>query len=183
MSCCGAFVMPTELVSPARPGNKPEPRHLTGRHVLLMMIAFFAVIAAVNAFMIAQALRTMPGVETKSAYEASQNYNRELGRIAEQDRRGWQVDVSATGLGKGAPLVVEARDREGRPLVGLEGKVLLERPADARFDRRLALVEQGGGRYIADAGALEPGQWQIEVDLNQGGQRLFTSRRKVLLAH
>ena len=45
-------------------------RPLTGRTVLICLIAFFAVVAIVNGIMIRAAISTFGGVETGSAYQA-----------------------------------------------------------------------------------------------------------------
>lgn len=189
MSCCGAFAMPVELtpgrLEGARPGSG-EParpaRPITGRDVLFCMIAFFAVIIAVNIVMMVLAIRTMPGLETKSAYEASQRFNRELDKIAAQDGRAWQVDIALGDAAKGIPFAIEARDRDGRPLAGLDVIVRFERPADQRFDQRIALEAHGAGRYLAARPALAPGQWIVTAEIARGGEVMFVSRRKLVLA-
>jgi nitrogen fixation protein FixH len=169
--------MPIDLMPPARPGPRPV-RVLTGRHVLFALIAFFAVVFGVNLVMMTLALRTMPGTQTRSAYEASQRFNHELDRIAAQDRRGWQVEIGLAALAGGGPVAVEARDREGNVLSGLEAMAQFERPADARFDQRIMLTERGGGRYAGVPESLAPGQWLLTVTLAREGETLFVSRRK-----
>lgn len=171
--------MPVELRSDVPP--RPERQGLTGRHVLFAMIAFFAVIGAVNAVMIYLAVHTMPGTTVKSAYESSQGFNRALDAIAAQDRLGWQVDVATTGLHSGAPLNVHIRDRNGEAISGLEVQVRVERPTDARLDRRLKLVEAGGGRYGAALPDLTAGQWTLIIEIYRGENRQFVSERRIVM--
>jgi nitrogen fixation protein FixH len=171
--------MPVELQSAAP--RAPERSGLTGRHVLFGLIAFFAVIFAVNATMMVLAIRTMPGTQVKSAYEASQHYNRELDAIAAQDRLGWQVDIATTGIRSGSPLNIHVRDRHGEALSGLTVRVSVERPTDARFDRTLSLADLGGGRYSAALPDLAPGQWMLGVEILRGDQRQFVSERRLIL--
>lgn len=171
--------MPVELRSANPP--QPEKQGLTGRHVLIGMIAFFAVIGAVNAVMIYLAINTMPGTQVKSAYEASQGFNRGLDAIAAQDKLGWQVDVATTGLHSGAPLNVHVRDRNGEAMAGLEVRVRVERPTDARLDRKLTLVETGGGRYSAALPELVAGQWTLIIEIFRGDTRRFVSERRIVL--
>jgi nitrogen fixation protein FixH len=44
-----------------------RPRKLTGRHVLLGLVAFFGVVFAVNAVLVRAAISTFGGVETVSS--------------------------------------------------------------------------------------------------------------------
>ena len=171
--------MPVELRSATPP--RPEKQGLTGRHVLFGMIAFFAVIGAVNATMMYLAIKSMPGTTVKSAYEASQTFNRGLDAIAAQDRLGWQVDVTTTGLHSGAPLNVHIRDRNGEAISGLDVQVRVERPLDAHLDRRLKLAETGGGRYVAAIPELAAGQWTLIVEIFRGESRQFVSERRIML--
>jgi nitrogen fixation protein FixH len=176
--------MPVDLHSPAPKVLEPkavETFELTGRHVLISLILFFGVIATVNFTMMNLAIRTMPGTDVKSSYEASQQFNRRLDTIAEQDRRGWQVDIATGGIRSGSPLNVHVRDRAGEALGGLTITALIERPATARDDRRLALADLGAGRYAAAMPTIAPGQWVITVEIRRDEERLFVSQRRVLI--
>ena len=164
------------------PAPKSSEFRLSGRHVLLMMLAFFGVIAAVNAVMMTLAIRTMPGLEVKSAYEASQTYNAGLNSIAAQDQRGWKVEIWSAGIAKGAPLRVAILDAAGKPVSGLGGEARFERPTDKRMDQVFPLRETGEGIYEASIPALEPGQWDMAVELLRDHKRMFVSRRRVVLA-
>ncbi|MCA0400723.1 MAG: FixH family protein [Proteobacteria bacterium] len=175
--------MPVELpTSRLAPSSGPEkaPRKITGTHVLVALVAFFAVIFAVNMVMMTLALRTMPGIEVKSAYEASQRFNRELEAAQAQDQLGWQVDVVTARLKSGV-LGVELRDKTGAPLGGLEVFARIERPTDAKLDQRIKLFVEGPGRYGAEFPPLATGQWLLTIEARQGGARRFLSQRKVLL--
>ncbi|OYU47244.1 MAG: nitrogen fixation protein FixH [Rhizobiales bacterium PAR1] len=179
MTCCGAFVMPVEL-------NPPMPKptksfELKGWHVLAMLVTFFAVIFAVNFTMMNLAIRTMPGTDVKSSFEASQHFNGQLDAIAAQDSRGWQVDIATGAIRSGAPLQVSVRDKAGEALGGLGVSARIERPADARFDKKLSLGDLGGGRYSVDLPQLGAGQWLLTVEISRGADRLFVSQRRVLL--
>ena len=53
-------------------------RPLTGRTVLLCLIAFFAVVSIVNGIMIRAAISTFGGLETGSAYQAGQAFTHDI---------------------------------------------------------------------------------------------------------
>ena len=53
----------------SKPVVSPSP--LTGRKVLLMLVAFFGVVIGVNVIMMKLAIQTLPGTEVDSAYSAS----------------------------------------------------------------------------------------------------------------
>jgi nitrogen fixation protein FixH len=171
--------MPVELTPPmTKPAKSFE---LKGWHVLAMLVTFFAVIFAVNFTMMSLALRTMPGTDVKSSFEASQHFNGQLDAIAAQDSRGWQVDIGTATLRSGAPFQVSVRDRAGEALGGLTVTARIERPTDARFDQKLGLRDLGAGQYSADLPRLGAGQWQLTVEISRGAERLFVSQRRILL--
>jgi nitrogen fixation protein FixH len=176
--------MPVDLHSPVSKILEPKVAktfELTGRHVLISLILFFGVIATVNFTMMNLAIRTMPGSEVKSSYEASQQFNRRLDTIAEQDRRGWQVDIATGNIHPGSPLDVHVRNREGEAIGGLTITALIERPATARDDRRLALADLGAGRYAAVMPTIAPGQWVVTVEIRRDEEKLFVSQRRILI--
>ena len=66
-------------------------RPVTGRMVLVCLIAFFGVVARRNALMIRAAVSTFGGVETASSYQAGLAFEREVAAARAQDERDWQV--------------------------------------------------------------------------------------------
>lgn len=185
MSCCGAYVMPVELPSKTLAEGTPRPAEgagfvLTGRHVILMLMAFFGVIGLVNAYFITVALKTLPGVEVKSPFEQNQKFNKGLEAIASQDLKGWQVDVITGGLKHATPLTVQLRDRAGVAILGMKVFVTLQRPTDARFDNQLELREQGNGVYAVPLPDMAPGLWRIAVEVKRGNEREFYSEGRIV---
>lgn len=163
------------------PGQEPKPQgewRLTGRMVLFSLIAFFTVVSAVNATMIYMALQTMPGVDVKSAYEASQNFNREIARANAQTERGWQVDGDFADATKRGRLTLRFRDKAGEPLRGLQVEILIGHPADRKADRRVMLEEIAPGQYAAPFEAAH-GVRDIEIQAKAGGQGVFRARERI----
>jgi nitrogen fixation protein FixH len=167
-----------DLGSEAR--REKPPRPLTGRMVLLYLVAFFGVVFAVNGVMIHEALSTLSGLDTDSAYQAGLQYEREVALAKAQDARRWHVDAKVTPAAAGARLDITARDAAGQLLSGLEAAAIFERPTDRRLDQDVALVEDGGGRFHGSA-ALEPGQWDLIIEFSRQGEQLFRSRNRVVL--
>ena len=56
----------------------PAKRPLSGRTVLLWLLAFFGVVIGINTVMIALAIGTMPGLETEKPYQAGVSYYAEI---------------------------------------------------------------------------------------------------------
>jgi nitrogen fixation protein FixH len=164
----------------------PRPltgRPLTGRMVLMMLLAFFGIVIGVNITMMRLAIATLPGTEVDSAYSASIGYEKEILAARDQAARDWRVDAHVVRRSDGAAtLEVEARDKNGQPVLGLSVQSRLERPTDKRADLAVALAEAEGGFYRGSAGAVAPGQWDLVIEADAaGGKRMFLSKNRVIL--
>jgi nitrogen fixation protein FixH len=163
-----------------RPPVSPKP--LTGRKVLVILVAFFVVVFGVNFLMATLAIDTLPGTEVDSAYSASLAYEKEIAAAHDQDARKWKVDAhiqrSPDG---GATLQVEARDSNGLPMSGLKFQGRFERPTDRRADQTVSLAEVARGIYRGSAPTVAPGQWDLVLEGDTAGQRVFLSKNRVLL--
>ncbi len=157
-------------------------RPITGRFVLIAVVSFFAVVIGVNMVMIRFAIATLPGTEVDSAYSASLAYQREIQAAQQQDRRDWRVDAHIERHADGtARLNVDARAQDGAPLAGLSVFGRLERPIDRRADQAFEMNEQGGGSYRGIAHGIAAGQWELVIEADRDGKRLFLSRNRVVL--
>ena len=162
--------------------SSASPKPLTGRKVLAMLIAFFGVVIAVNVTMMKLAILTLPGTEVDSAYTASLGYEKEIIAAHDQDARHWQVDARVRrGTDGGATLEVEARDSGGKPMTGLKFQGRFERPTDKRADLPVDLAEVGIGVYRGTAPSIAPGQWDLVLEGDAAGRRMFLSKNRVLL--
>ncbi len=179
MSCCGGFAMPIDL--PALPPTPRAPFRLSGRFVLFAMIGFFVVVAGVNAVMMTIAIRTMPGVDVKSAYETSQRFNQEIARMRAQAERGWHVDADLRRDGGAEVVAVTFSDKSGQPVAGLSVDVRLEHPARRGSDRQLELPEVAPGRYLARLADLPSGAWTVALTARRDGAAIFDTRSRVIL--
>ncbi len=162
--------------------SAPATRPLTGRFVLTALVAFFAVVIGVNLVMMRLAISTLPGTEVDSAYSASLAYQREILAARQQNDRDWRVDAHIErGPDGTAALNLHAKDRSGSSLVGLAVSGRLERPTDRRADRAIEIVERGGGNYRGTAQGVAPGQWDLVIEADADGKRMFLSRNRIVL--
>lgn len=136
--------------TPARP--------FTGRHMLVLMISFFAVIIGVNVFMAVSSSRTWTGLVVENSYVASQEFQAKLDLQREQAALGWTPEFSyAPGS-----LIFVLRDGNGAPLA-LEGvSIALTRPVGAAEDQVVVPTLQADGRYLAPL-TLNAGLWDAQI--------------------
>ena len=162
--------------------SAPSPRPLSGRTVLVWLVAFFGVVIGVNVVMMKLAIDTLPGTDVDSPYKASLAYNGEIQAAQDQAARRWSVTGHLERNADGAAAVnIEARDARDVPLTGLGFSVRLSRPADKRADRVVALTEREPGRYGGQVSDLGLGQWDLVIEAERGSERLFLSRNRVIL--
>lgn len=178
MSCCGVFLMSCDTPAAPRPRRSFQ---LTGGMVAAMLVLFFGVIVSVNATILTVALRTMPGVETRSAYETSQHFNEEIARQQVRDAREWKAAVALARQGAGATLGVTLSDRLGQPLSGFTATARLRHPATSARDHAVTLTERQPGRYEAGFDRVEAGSWILELQARRGDEVVFVSRSRVTL--
>jgi nitrogen fixation protein FixH len=157
-------------------------KRLTGRAVLTYLLAFFAVVISVNMVMMKLAVDTMSGTVVDSAYAAGTGYGNEISAARAQAARGWQVEAHVMRLvDNGAALRIDARDVAGAPISGAVFSARLARPTDKRGDRAISLAERERGVYRGSAEDVAAGQWDLIIEADHGGERLFMSRNRVML--
>ncbi len=158
-----------------------KPRELTGRTVLFSLIGFFGVIIAVNAVMVKAATSTFGGVQTSSSYKAGLQFSKEIAAAERQAALNWRVEGKLIHDKAGeAILDIAVRDAKGQPVTGLAAAAHLEHPADSRRDHEVPLKLSGTGQFHGVTGA-PAGQWELIVDLERDGERVFRSRSRITL--
>src|SRR6266567_1365889 len=169
----------TADVSTGRGGG--GPKEVTGRMVLICLVAFFAVVGAVNAVMIGAAVSTFAGLESESPYQAGRAFDREIAAAQAQQALHWQVEAKVAGSDGGATRIeISVRDANGGPIMGLGATATLVHPTDRRRDRGLVMTEDAPGRFSGMTAAAI-GQWDVIIDLSRDGARLFRSKNRVAL--
>ena len=140
----------------------------TGRHMLLVMAAFFGVTISVNLLLAFFASSSWTGLVVKNSYVASQEYNEKLADARAQDALGWSSELSQ----QDGEMVFVLSDENSGPLSSFEVTVLCSRPTHEAEDVRFALQEAAPGRYATDV-SLQPGLWNAEVTAVAPDGRIF----------
>jgi len=154
---------------------------VTGRMVLICLVAFFAVVGAVNAIMMTAAISTFAGLESESAYQSGLAFEQEITAAEKQQALHWRVEARLERADRNVTRIeIAARDANGKALAGLSAAVTLVHPTDRRLDRSVAMTAEAEGRF---SGTTEPaaGQWDVVIELLRDGARQFRSRNRVVL--
>lgn len=156
--------------NPEKPGFR-----ISGRHVLLAVIAFFGVIIAVNGYFLTAAYRSFPGQVSETPYEDGVGFNRTVAQRQAQAKLGWSATATTTEQG----VEVALHDREGKPLQGLKVEGVLRRPATQAGQISLKFTEAPEGRYVAKAGPGS-GAWDLHFVAKGSGSELFEGERRLI---
>lgn len=154
---------------------------LTGKHVLAIILGFFGIMLAVNMLFLFSALSTFNGGEGGKAYQAGLEYNRTIAAARQQDLLGWSHSVEADMAGE---VRVTLRDGKGAPISMPELRGEIARPVAEKFTRTLIFKEVRPGLYVADAGALEAGNWMMSFAARAGEQNdaiIYRARKRLWL--
>jgi nitrogen fixation protein FixH len=160
--------------------ERTRPRELTGRMVLACLVAFFAVVAAVNVMMIRAAVSTFGGIETDNAYQAGLAFAREIAAVEAQEALDWKVRGSLKSDAADAVVEVIATDATGAPLENLQGAARLLHPADKRADLIVRLGQVAPGIFVGRTVPIA-GQWMLLIELSRDGTTLFRSKNRVFM--
>jgi nitrogen fixation protein FixH len=141
------------------------PREFTGRHMLMIMVAFFGVIISVNFTMAWLAGHSWTGLVVKNSYVASQGFNKKLRQARAQNSRGWRTRLSYE---KGI-FRFRLADRNSQPVDIASLALSVGRPATETEDRVIALRQMQQGTYTAEY-RLGPGLWDVVIAGGQSGR-------------
>ena len=130
-------------------------RQFTGRHMAMVLVAFFGVVITVNLIMARFAISTFGGVVVENSYVASQEFNRWLDEAAAEKKLGWDAIVTRRPDG-----------RVGIELAGAQPGLTLT--ADARHplgrqpDRALTFTASGATAFVSNE-VLPAGRWTLRI--------------------
>lgn len=154
-------------------------RQLTGRHVLLIFLAFFITITGVNALMVTFAIRSFSGEDVTAAYVKGLNYNAALAQRDAEAQSGFAVTAQAVRTPEGAAAIEASVTRNGAAEIGdVTVVATLRHPANAHLDRTLPLAPLGEGRFAATTPDVMAGQWDLVITVQNGADTLYEARSR-----
>jgi nitrogen fixation protein FixH len=157
-----------------------DGRPLTGRTVLICLLAFFGVVFAANAVFVRFAVSTFGGVETESSYKAGLAFGRDTEAARAQEARHWNVEANLAPEEDGTRIVVTARDAQNQAIPTLDATMELAHPANRRDDAPVTLSQTAPGRFEGHTTARH-GQWDLVIELRRGEERMFRSKSRITL--
>jgi len=153
---------------------------LRGKHVLMIMLAMFGTIIAVNAVFIYLAVGTFTGVTSANPFQEGLAYNEVLAARDAQRALGWQSEVAVTRLDSEADrITLRFSDAAGQALTGLTLSGALRRPTHAGMDQLLAWQEAGPGRYEAEVRLPARGNWDLVTAADDGRNHPFALKTRL----
>lgn len=148
----------------ARAMIMPEERR--SRWIPWAFVAFFGVVLAANAVMIAVAIATWPGLQTRQAYQRGLAHDAALAAAAAQAALGWRVEFAFEQTAERAgELRLDVADRFGNTLQDAEVQVAFVRPTHDGYDLVVDVPHHYGGRYLHDVALPLAGQWEARVQI------------------
>lgn len=154
---------------------------LTGKHVLAMLLGFFAVILVANAVFITLAVRSFPGEQEKKSYVQGLDFNRRIAERAAQDALGWSAELETVRDASGTTVFrLSYRTANGALIGGMSVVGVLVRPSSDGADLDLLFVETEHGVYTAST-AADAGAWRLDAVADGArGERFRLEKRLTL---
>ncbi|MBW8636034.1 FixH family protein [Hoeflea sp. WL0058] len=153
-----------------------RPAEFTGRHMLGIIVAFFAVVIGVNLTMAYFASHSWSGLIVHNTYVASQHFDEDVEATKALHKRGWVSDLDVDG----ETIVYTLDDASGAPIEADEVVVLFQRPASELQDREVRLLPSSRGRFESQS-AIATGQWLARISVKDGDSVLFSETRRFII--
>ncbi len=156
-------------------------RELSGRNVLIILLSFFGVVFAVNAYFATAAIQTYTGVVAQEPYRKGLTYNRRIAADQRQSALGWTAALDA---GRDGHARLDLTAAGGLPVTGLVVTGTLGRPSTEIADRAMIFNETQPGRYETQGAALDAGSWVATIAArtsSASADPVFQLRRRLWL--
>lgn len=146
----------------------------TGRHMLLIMLAFFGTIISVNVTMAYFARASWTGLVVENAYVASQEFNAKMAETRAQEALGWTGNLIVSD-GRVRYSLIDAGGNAVRlTAVG----VTFMHPVDDREDEHIELVRGGDGTFEAPH-TFPDGVWLVEIAADAGLEKPYRETLRI----
>lgn len=133
----------------------------TGRHISAIIVAFFAVVIAVNVYMAREAMSTFGGVVVENSYVASQQFNEWLAEAKREKALGWSAKPARRPDGRISVSM------PGAPAQGLTLSIDARHPLGRVSDHLLTFRRQADGSFLSDQ-VLPIERWQLRIEARAG---------------
>ncbi|HUU36300.1 MAG TPA: FixH family protein [Vicinamibacterales bacterium] len=122
-------------------------------------------------------------------YESARTWDADEAVVEASQKLGWSVRYELPAgvphtAGMPRPVDVTVVDRDGRPITGLSGRLVVIRPADERLNQHGELVElpAPAGSYRTLVRLDESGVWDMRLDAKQHAMRFVHAARLTVAA-
>ncbi|APO70218.1 nitrogen fixation protein FixH (plasmid) [Rhizobium gallicum] len=133
-------------------------RTFTGRHMLIAMASFFAVVIGVNAVMATFASRRWSGLVVENTYVASQEFNSKAAAMRAMATSGISGNLSFSH----DVIHYDIHNRDGSPATVQDVTLTFRRPVGDREDFQLVLTKKSEGSFEMEH-HVRSGDWIVEI--------------------
>lgn len=145
-----------------------QPRRFTGYHAAAIIVAFFAVVIAVNVAMATLAVSTFGGTVVDNSYVAGQEFNGWLREARREKELGWTV---AEPVRDSDRIRLSVTDALGQPLRGAAVEMRAEHPLGRAPDRDLRFTETQPGTFVSTE-SLPAGRWKLRLQVRRDAREM-----------
>lgn len=142
---------------------KPHKTRFTGRHMAIIMVLGFGIVAAVNFYMASLAVGGFHGVVVKNSYVASQKFNGWLEAAEASRALGWKAAAMRDEAGF---VTVTTEDVPSGAQVSAE----LRRPIGEHAFESLDFAHMSDGTFRSDK-EIDAGRWTMRLTIKSGDDR------------
>jgi nitrogen fixation protein FixH len=135
--------------------NAPTQGEFTGRHMLLIMLAFFGIVIGVNAYLAVLASRTFTGLVVANSYVASQTFDKDTAKLVADSA----MDIRPLLTFVGGRVHLKFESAAGEAIDVKEPRLTLGHAVSSATDHQLMFSALGRGEFEAQA-TLGSGFWQ-----------------------
>lgn len=148
----------------------------TGRHMLIIMIAFFGTIITVNITMAVMASRSWTGMVVENTYVASQEFNTRTAEARAQEALGWTSNLEVAD----GTVTWRLQDAQNTALHPEGGVIRFHHPAFDAADLEARLEPQPDGALVAQVEAAD-GVWIVEIEAEAGLDHPYRDTHRINL--
>jgi nitrogen fixation protein FixH len=149
-----------------------QQAEFTGRHMLLIMLGFFAVVLVANLTMVYFARQSWTGLVVRNSYVASQEFNEKT------DAQIKAAEIDAHIRLAGEDVIVTLTGKKGEAVRADAVVLNVGRPSHEGEDSSIPLLPRGDGSFAARHG-LDRGQWSGSITARVPGRESWS--RPVLI--